>query len=181
MLVDAARMWRAEVPETGRLVSGIAIDRKSLTITEVRVTITALRMNEWSAPGYEQGVAVMWLKVSARPGVMSLRTGSMALVNLHALARRVERGRDRSERAMLADLRKLATAAAVREGAVAVVELAEGCCWAGEMIAARDPRGHVEKTLAIRTYLGEHQVAAETLLRRAAPVIAPRSEVLALA
>ncbi len=120
------------------------------------------------------------MKVAARPGVLSLRTGSLALVNLHALGRRFERARDRSGTAMLADLRKLATAAAVREGAVAVVELAEGA-WAGEMIDARDPRGHVEKTLAIRTYLGEHQVAAETLLRRAAPVIAPRSEVLALA
>ncbi len=47
MLVDAARMWRAEVPETGRLACGIAMDRKALVITECRLSTTSLRCNEW--------------------------------------------------------------------------------------------------------------------------------------
>ncbi len=81
---------------------------------------------------------------------------------------------------MLADLRKLMTVTATRRGDVAVVALPEGT-WAGEMISVTDQRGHAEHTFAVRTFLAEHQVAAETTLRRAAPVIAPRSEVVALA
>jgi hypothetical protein len=148
MLIDAERRWRNVVPAFGRLA--MEVDGESLRspcFIELRVVCGVSHCATWPDEGQEPGVLVGWHAVEFDEQAIASRFVSLASVSLHALARRYQRGWDKSDTAIFADLAVLAhdfrEAVTLPRFAVAVSKGA----WVGEPMNAGE-----STVLAVRTY-----------------------------
>jgi hypothetical protein len=116
-------------------------------ISELRVTSSRLTNGNWDTPEPEPGLSVCRFHFIVRNGKMTERWLPVANVSLHGLARRIERGRDRSPEAVLADIEVLATAS----GGEVETPRSEGC-WLGEVVTARIDGRPVE-LMNVRTWI----------------------------
>jgi len=113
--VMAAR-WKS-LPEFGRLRCVARNDGARLQILETRIVPFRVVMADWAKE--ELSIAVTLQVVEMRiPAAFAATTKLIAVIGLHALARRYERGEDRRDVAVLRDLSVFGRAwpAAVRTG-----------------------------------------------------------------
>jgi hypothetical protein len=146
-LPDVATAWRVLLPEAGRLGDPIGefADRK-LRLAELRAYPIRMRFAAWDGADELAPALRMTLVVCAPP---RFRCENMLLadVGLHALARRYERGADRSDAAVLRDLVPLARSAATVNGEFAI-PTADNGCWIGRVTRVRGA-----SVLAVRTFV----------------------------
>lgn len=155
--VQFAEMWRNLVPATGRLALDTRIEGDALYIRELRLVAAKARSGAWAgADEWEDALAINRIRVRSVGGKFSFTYDRLASINLHAVARRFQRGRDCSAAAVLADIRAIGEVPI--EAAEAEFEIAvHDGRWVGRMI---DVQGYVcdqpDRTgmiRAVRTFL----------------------------
>jgi hypothetical protein len=147
-LRDIAKKWR-ELPGHGRL--GFLSDFRDgrLRLAEIRCVPARMRFGHWDGDETELAVALIIRTVRSSPPAFSEERILIADIGFHALARRYERGVNRSDSAVLQGLLPIAhqyraITALPGEFAVAV----EGGSWRGLVsLVAGQP------TATIRTYV----------------------------
>jgi hypothetical protein len=151
---EAVRAWRTHVPDTGRLAIETHIGHRSLFIRELRLSRCRTRNEAWQDAAWEQGVGVMLISLTIQVFSFQFNYFHLAVVSLHALARRFQRGIDNSDAAILADLRVIADVAAeiaVTHGAFEIA--VPGGRWGGYIVEMPDENGPHTRVLSIRTFL----------------------------
>jgi len=150
LLTDAERRWREAVPSFGRLVMVAARqDRRAPVFCELRAMAGKFRFESWPT-GYEPGLILVLTLVELQCRALLTRQLNVAVVSLHALARRYQRGQDTTEAAIFSDLADLAPYARTPDalGGTAFALPVHGGAWCGERVVVRD-----DLVLAVRTYL----------------------------
>jgi hypothetical protein len=151
-LVEAARAWRDRVPAAGRLTLDLRLARRSLTVHELRAVTGSLRMIDWGEDAdLEPGIATCTIDFLARSHLVKLDTQILAIASLHALARRLQRGRDTADAAVMEEMRALAAASSGPVDTEARVA-GSGGEWVGDRRAVRR-HGEVVRILCVRTFL----------------------------
>jgi hypothetical protein len=140
------RTWRS-LPSTFRLGNLTTnLSRDEFEIAEPRLTGSVLLDTAWDGDGVEPGVAVMRYRLALAGGKLKPHWQAIALVSLHALARRIERGEDRSHEALTADLALLLDA----DPEVGEVPASDGF-WIGTVRAMRGRDGK-SRIRSVRTW-----------------------------
>lgn len=98
--------WRS-LPPLGQLRLAIRSDDGGLSINEVRCASMSLLQVEWSEPEPAIALALFSLRVEPRAVKEGVRV--LAVVGLHALSRRYDRGDVRTDVGMLRDLIPIVT------------------------------------------------------------------------
>jgi hypothetical protein len=156
-LADA---WKA-LPHDFRLGSGAQLDPRGRRgkIIDLRVQPATLQSADWDNDAIEPtlSVAMHWFDVP--PRVDQTTSQCLAVVSLHALGRRYERGRDHSHAAIITDLQALATvnvndADSFPEGGRFQVPTPRGL-WCGTAVGVGMPAnvGGNAVRLVVRTFL----------------------------
>jgi len=157
-LAGVAYAWRNRVPAFGRLDQRITLNGKWLSIIETRCIPQHFRQGEWEDDALEPGISVVRIGMSIAPRrELLLAMHTLCSVSLHALGRRYQRGADRSDAAILADIHALAAAyerlSALPEGTRFTVDV-PGSRWRGTTL---DIRGHysgrMERVPSARTFV----------------------------
>jgi hypothetical protein len=110
----AALAYRRETPGEFRLGALTIIpDRGHFMVQETRLIATWFNATAWGDDdAREPGVALVTYTVRLERGWLRVGWVPLAIISGHALARRLERGRDRARAALVADLALLADAGA---------------------------------------------------------------------
>jgi hypothetical protein len=150
MLADTARRYAELTPARFRIGKLEAATHKTdIALRETRL-VSLLSDDHWSDPtGREQGLSICTFVLSVHKGQLRQRWVPLVAVSLHALARRVERHRDRSHEALERDLAYLAGADEADERVDA-----EGGFWLGEVVAAKTDDGYALRIRNVRTWIG---------------------------
>lgn len=101
-----AQQWR-RLPSFGRLRLVISSDPGHLQILELRVTPSRIEADGWAED--EPALAIKLTTIAIKPPEFEEKHLLIAGIGLHALARRYQRGADRADAAVLADLLPIAT------------------------------------------------------------------------
>ena len=155
-LVGIARAWQHDVPARGRLAIETALDKrkKTLVVHELRLTASIYQPQHWGVA--ERGLIVDGITLEVRPFMCRLDISTLVHLGLHALGRRLQRGVDASEAAVLGDIRVLAqahhTIADRGEGADFSVPVLGGS-WRGSVERVLDRRIGYDMALAVRTFI----------------------------
>jgi hypothetical protein len=152
--VETVKAWRTHVPETGRLAIESHIGHRSLFIRELRLSRCRTRNLGWTDAAWEPGIGIMLIACSVQIFSWQFNYFHLAVVSLHALARRFQRGIDNSDASIMADLRVVADVAAeiaVTDGAFEIP--VPGGRWTGFVAEMPDATGSIERVLSIRTFL----------------------------
>jgi hypothetical protein len=154
LIAAAVKIYHATTPAEFRLGEiEVNPDRDAFLIAETRATATWINIAAWNNDdATEPGVAVARFALAMRPGRGMVQAWiPRGIVSLHALARRLERGADRSHDALLADLAVL-TAAGADDDRMATPS---GGFWLGPM----EVMGGTDKVTArarnVRTWVPE--------------------------
>lgn len=100
--------WRKQSIEY-RVSLSAHIEKKALHIEEVRIVASKFQDAAWTnADNVEPGLSVVRVALLIGDGRMALSVEPMAVVSAHGIARRMERGEDRSRFAVLRDIARLA-------------------------------------------------------------------------
>jgi hypothetical protein len=147
-LRSVASRWRALPAETRLGPLKLSQTGKKLSLAEVRVVPSRMRMESWSESELVLGLSLIQIDYGAQIIVSRKPLGD---ASLHAVARRYQRGTDRSDKAVLRDLLELACAfpEQVLTGADFRVA-ASGGYWRGELMQLGDGG---PPHLAARTYV----------------------------
>ena len=157
-LASIARAWRVQVPAFGRASQEITLERKSLSIVEVRTCPQHYRAATWKDDALEPGLIVVRVSLAIAPHEkLSLAMHTLAAISLHGLGRRYQRGADTSDAAIIADIRALAAA---HERLVKLPEdtrfdvALPGGRWLGTVLDVRAAAsGGVDRILSGRTFV----------------------------
>jgi hypothetical protein len=143
----ALRQWYA-LPSFTHLGRVGGRTKDGFSIIETRVVSSKFQYLKWVNPDWEPGISVVRWEFVAEGG-LRLIPQPIAHISFHALARRIERGRDRTHPAILADLAALALA----PHDAGVVPCASGL-WRAESGDAADEAGReLGRILSVRTYV----------------------------
>ena len=159
MLAGVARAWRVNVPALGRASQQIRLERKSLSITEVRVCPQHYRQADWEADAREPGVSVVQITLAIAPHeTLALGLHTLCAASLHALARRYQRGQPVTDDAIVADLHVLAAAherlSGLPAGSDFAVDVSSGQ-WLGNVLDIRSHHsGITQRVPSARTFVG---------------------------
>lgn len=106
-LIDLQRLWRASMPSYGLVGSSVSIaDRREPAFMVMRISACRFNTDLWDGAGAD-GLGVSVSTVRARRGAVEVDPIILGACSLHGLARRIERGADRSDEAVFADLARL--------------------------------------------------------------------------
>jgi hypothetical protein len=146
-MAGAVRNWRCGIPTTFRLGNlTTTLDRDEFAIAEPRLGVTWLHDDAWEDDEHEQGIAVMRYRLALAKGKLRAHWQAVALVSLHAIARRIERGADRSHAALTADLARLLDA----DPCADMVAASDGF-WVGA-VQEMEGREGVSRIRSVRTW-----------------------------
>jgi hypothetical protein len=144
----AAKLYTRDVPAAFRIGAiEICPDRARFSIGETRLTSTWMNSITWDAR--EPGVAVARCSLALVSGRLAAHWTPYALVSLHALARRIERGADRSHAALVRDLAVLADAGDDGDR----VPTPGGGWWRGSVVTVGSGNGVVVRPRGVRTWV----------------------------
>jgi hypothetical protein len=145
MLHLAASRWRA-LPDLGRLRLVARLEAGKLDLAELRLVPSRIDAARWSED--EPALGVMLRTVAVAPPTFEEKALLIVGVGLHALARRYERGADRADRAVLADLLPIAVGypALIRARGEFAVPVRGGGRWIGAVSAG-------DAVALVRTFL----------------------------
>jgi hypothetical protein len=137
MLDAAQRNWRSTVPSFGRL-GDTRIERKnySLSIAEFRLMTGDLNFDHWTNEAREPSIAIELVSIIVSRKQCKLDFETVAILSLHALARRYERSVYRETDDVLSDLTPIVKAsdALLRHRSFSI-DVDHGC-WCGETVSA---------------------------------------------
>jgi hypothetical protein len=102
-----AAKWRA-LPATARLAFKVTGSGDRFSLAEVRVIPSKMRMADWDES--ELALALRLTEIECRRRKLSIKRRPLGDACLHALARRYQRGEDRSDDSVLEDMWALADA-----------------------------------------------------------------------
>jgi hypothetical protein len=107
-VIAVERLW-ATMPSGFALSAPVAAHpRKRLHLSQFRLTAHLSRCKDWAEDEIEHGVSLTVVTCeTTKRGGYRINLEPVVTVCLHALARRFQRGRDRSEAAVLTDLSEL--------------------------------------------------------------------------
>jgi hypothetical protein len=144
-LAEVAARWRALPAET-RLALKLKQHGEKLSLAEVRVIPSRMKMETWDGTELVLGLMLSQIDCGRELAISRRPLGD---ASLHAVARRFERGADRSDAAVLSDLWALAEAFPERAlvGGDFRVPAGEGF-WVGERVEY-----HGGPHLAARTFV----------------------------
>jgi hypothetical protein len=150
MLEELGQRWRG-LPAVGRLRATASCNSGKLSITEMRVEPSRLKIAAWQDELGEPAVSIILRMISISPPRFSDRTRTAAIFGLHALARRHERGANRTAQAVLEDMKALGLAyhTVLKAEDEFAIPAPGGGRWIGSVM--------VEETwplLCVRTYVG---------------------------
>jgi hypothetical protein len=107
-LIDAARAYR-QIPSAGRLSLKIGRDKTGLRIEEYRAAAGVVRFVEWDDGAFDSDIGVVRVELTAVSwGRCCVSGGIVVSMSLHALSRRMQRGFDTSDAAIMSELRQIA-------------------------------------------------------------------------
>lgn len=158
VLAGVARDWQRRLPQRGRLALEIDLAKrgKSLSVREMRLSSSEYLDSTWRET--ERGLALLVIGLDCAPLRYEFVKHTLCHVSLHALARRLERGADVTEGAILQDMRALGEAhraLADRPNGAAFTVPVMGGSWRGNVALMRTPRGSFDKGLVIRTFIAD--------------------------
>jgi hypothetical protein len=144
-LRHVADCWK-KLPAFGRLGSVSEFADGRLRLAEIRAVPARMQLEGWESD--ELAIAVVMRFVRCAPPAYEAQHILVGDIGLHALARRVERGFDRTDRAVLADLTPLAHAyrAICRAGGDFKIRV-EGGTWKGTVSLVKG-----KPCLTVRTF-----------------------------
>jgi len=151
MIAGFSRSYRMTIPATYRIgsIEGARHGRE-FAMRETRLSASWITDDAWDADHREQGLSICRFTLAVQDGRLRQVWTPVVSISLHALARRFERGRDRSSAAVLADMERLASPA---DEADERVPTADGH-WIGDVITAGDGgAGRTLRLRSIRTWL----------------------------
>jgi hypothetical protein len=142
-----ARRWRA-LPAANRIRFSGKFEERKLVLLDVRVEPSRISLPGW-AEG-ELALALVLRTIMLKPPAFFEVTVPLAQVGLHAIARRFQRGVDRTAAAVLRDLAPLAQAwpATIEGGREFEIPVAIGGRWIGAVMQAADV-----PVLLVRTFV----------------------------
>lgn len=102
------RQWHQTIPDEGRIRLEIARSKRALTITEFRLTRSSYEDIRWSHPFPEDSVGLMLCTFQlTTPAAFECKRLAIAILGIHAIARRYQRGFDNTDRAIQTDISEL--------------------------------------------------------------------------
>ena len=107
MISVIADTWMHELPAFGRLHCAVERVSGGMHITETRVATMLFQPPEWQGAS-EYAVYLLSIEIGVLRGRMNINAKRLAVVGLHALARRYERGSGQTDDALLFDIGALA-------------------------------------------------------------------------
>jgi hypothetical protein len=157
-LIGVADAWRRQMPQHARLALQVDLNarRKTLRIEEMRLSASQYQDQSWGSS--EVGVMVLMVRLETGPRLYTLATTTLCHVSLHGLARRLQRGLDGTDAAVLHDLKLLGEAhpgIADAENGSDVTVPVPGGSWRGNVALMNNPRGSCDTGLVVRTYLAD--------------------------
>jgi hypothetical protein len=158
VLAGAARDWRTHLPPLSRLAVEITLAKrgKSLTIRELRLSSSEYLDATWNEA--ERGLAVIMVGLDAAPLRYEFTKHTLCHIGAHAMARRMERGRDLDDDAIKRDLHALGIAhhglADAANGTNVEVPVPGGR-WLANAALMRNKHGEFDRALAVRTFLSD--------------------------
>ncbi len=93
-----------KLPKTGQLDTVATFDKGKLKVGELRATPTRLRYAGWTEGDYEHSISLTHTLVFIHPPQFVYDRRDAVAFGLHAIARRYERGADKSDAAVLNDM-----------------------------------------------------------------------------
>ena len=135
-LIDLERFWRASMPTYAQIGSCISIaDRWEPTFTTMRCSAVRFSTDLWGGQGAD-GLTISLVTVRVRQGRVTADPTILGACSLHSLARRIERGADRSDEAVFEDLARLGWRyeQLMIEGADKFVLPVSDGSWAGSLV-----------------------------------------------
>jgi hypothetical protein len=150
LVAAAVHQYRRTVPVEFRFGEvELNADRDAFEIAETRATATWINSRDWDSDATEAGVAIARCSLAMRPRVGLVHVWMpRAIVSMHALARRIERGADRSHAALLADLAVLASSADDGDHVAT-----SGGFWRGEVEVMQGTDKVTTKARNVRTWI----------------------------
>jgi hypothetical protein len=147
-VLETIRQYRELTPARFRIgeITG-ARDRRAFALRDTRLTTSWLIDHGWNEPEREKGVSICKFILGCRHGRLIQEWVPLVAISPHALARRIERGADRSHAALFVDLAVLASA----EGEEVPTPASAGR-WLGSAVVAQND-GQPVKLANIRTWL----------------------------
>lgn len=142
-----AEIWKALPGSGARLGITTSARPGHLRIAELRLLPTRMRFGSWPDDAEELAITVASVTLGMQGDAFVCDRHLIADVGLHALGRRYERGTDRVDAAVLADLERLAHTyeAAVMNGGTFNIS-----GWRGDVCAVE---GTPEPVLSVRTFV----------------------------
>jgi hypothetical protein len=149
-IAQAVRCYQGFVPSKYRIGKvEIERDRSRFSIREVRICPAWFNNSLWHNDNYrEPGCAVCRFNLFAEPGRLRRVIKPIAVASLHALGRRLQRGRGRDHPALVRDLGLLADAP---DGGDAVATPEADGSWIGGMVQMNSQDGW-STARAVRTW-----------------------------
>ena len=159
-LAGAVRRWRQDLAGICRLALTIEHHGTCLALVEIRASASRYGRTNWGTS--EPGVALLRLEWRVRPGDFHIDNISLAAVSLHGLGRRLQKGWDVTDAAILDDLLALAVQAPTLTQQPIGTEFSVLCrdgVWAGHVSEVTGTRGGKSSILNARTYLSGAETA----------------------
>ena len=159
-LQDAERQWRETLPLRGRVAieTHLDLDQRTLRITELRARPSiSVGSVDWDEQ--EPGLFLSAVGLEAMPRHFHATHLTLAIVSLHALARRYQRGLAIEDAAVIHDLRPLAEQHEAIIPADPVYSSAYRCTggglWHGTVCIAYSVADKPTRLMNVRTYMNE--------------------------
>jgi hypothetical protein len=103
------RQWRQTLPDEGRIGLAIERNKRELTIAEVRLSPSRYEDVRWSQPFLQHSLGLMLCTFRlTTPAAFEIRRQAIAIIGIHAIGRRYQRGFDNTDRAIQTDISELA-------------------------------------------------------------------------
>jgi hypothetical protein len=155
-LVGFERQWRHSMPPDGRLSLEIERGKRELRISETRLIHSTYKDVRWSRPEFEQSVSLACYTFQlTTPTAYVVRRSALAIIGIHAIARRYERGEDQTDEAIAADISELASNHArlcITDGEIFALPSASGV-WVGGIETVALPDGRAQRLLYVKSFL----------------------------
>lgn len=106
----AERAWLEQLPPFGRIATETRSSRVNLYVRELRLFARTENFDTWSGT-VEPTIAILLIGVDQRRKRLEASKATLALIGLHAMARRYQRGFDTTDETIFAEFRTIAKVA----------------------------------------------------------------------
>lgn len=155
-LTQLIQDWRFTEHRDFRIDLDAKLERKRALLTERRVVSGQMTRYGWT--GYDDDIAVNAFGILVDRSEVQLRSKTLCTFSLHSIARRLQRGRDGSDEALLYDLSLVANIDETKldaPGGFKVRTDSEGGGWRGRSVMHSSNGAEPVRILSVRTWMNE--------------------------